>query len=114
MTLARILLCLGLVAATAGCTTSEWQNASQGTPPSEAEIAECKQAAYYEAQRQTFFYGGYGLGWPYYPSLRRATRGPWPRSTINDRFFVERDLFDFCMRAKGYRLVPVPESAPDT
>ena len=114
MTLARIFGCLGLAAVAAGCTTTQWQNPSLGTAPSQAEISECDQAAYYEAQRQTFFYGGYGFDWPYYAGWRRGALGPWPRSTINDRFFVERDLFDFCMRAKGYRLVPVPESAPNT
>ena len=101
----RRSLSLSLALATAACTPVQWQNASSGAAPSQAELGECNQAAYYEAQRQAFFYDS---GWPYMSGFRRPY-GPWsryPYSTASDRFFLERDLFDFCMRAKGYKLVP--------
>lgn len=107
----RMLPALALVAAASACTPVQWQNQTSGVAPSQAELGECNQAAYYEAQRQAFFYDS---GWPYMSGWRRPY-GPWSRYyTSNDRFFRERDLFDFCMRAKGYRLVPVPEPASNS
>jgi hypothetical protein len=100
----------------AGCTPVAWQHASLGVAPSQAELGECNQSAYLEAQRQAFFYGygyGYGPGWPRYTVDRfgRFRYDPWARYAYNDRFFLERDLFDYCMRAKGYRLVEVSTAA---
>ena len=103
----RAVFWLGLAAATAACTPVQWQHSSLGVAPSQAELGECNQAAYYEAQRQAFLYDS---GWPYFAGARRPY-GPWsryPYATSSDRFFLERDLFDFCMRSKGYRLVPAP------
>jgi hypothetical protein len=93
---------LGGVAA--GCTPVTWQHASLGVAPSQAELGECNQAAYLEAQRQAFFYS---FARPRYYAARdgRYYYSPWSRYAANDRFFLERDLFDYCMRAKGYRLV---------
>jgi hypothetical protein len=94
----------------------EWQHASFGSEPSQADVDACNQLAFYEAQRQAFFFDA---GWPrfYGPPWGRPWHGrhwvrhpgPWPRASMSDRFFLERDLFGFCMRAKGYRLVPAPD-----
>lgn len=84
----------------------QWQHSSLGVAPSQAETGECNQAAYYEAQRQAFFYD-FARPHRYYG---RAYR-PWPYYySTSDRFFLEKDLFDYCMRAKGYRLVPAPNA----
>lgn len=88
----------------AACTPMHWQHASLGVAPSEAEVGECNQAAFHEAQRQAFLYD---FGWPRFHRYGRP-RGPWRRYSTSDRFFLERDLFDYCMRAKGYKLVPAP------
>jgi hypothetical protein len=91
----------GLAGLIASCTPMEWQHASLGSMPSEADVGECNQLAFHEAQRRAFFHD---FGWP-----RRSWGpqwGPWPPFSTSDRFFLERDLFDFCMRARGYRLVP--------
>lgn len=102
MTLRPLLPCLAMGALLAACTPMQWQHASMGVAPSQGEVNECNQAASYEAHRQAFMYDFgrpryYGRPW-----------GPWPRYSSSDRFFLERDLFDYCMRAKGYRLVPAP------
>src|SRR5690606_18142036 len=90
-------------------TPLQWQHAAFGPAPTQAEIRECEASAFREAQRQAFFYD---FAWPrYYPGPRHPFYSPWPRSAFRDRFFLERDLFDYCMRAKGYRLVPVPSEA---
>jgi hypothetical protein len=100
----RIATTLLLAALLAACTPMQWQHASLGVAPSQAEVGECNQSAFYEAQRQAFLYD---FGWPRY----YGPWGPrWPRYSSSDRFFLERDLFDYCMRARGYRLVPAPNS----
>jgi hypothetical protein len=81
-----------------GCTPVQWQHASLGTPPSADELGYCNHSAYYEAQRQAFFDD---FAWPYY------RRYPYGFHPYRNQFFRERDLFDYCMRARGYQLVPV-------
>jgi hypothetical protein len=98
-------LCLGLAAA--ACTPVQWQHATLGVAPSDAEKGECNQSAYYEAQRQAFYYGDFA--WPH-RFYGRPYR-PWPyHYSTSDRFFLEQDLFNYCMRSKGYRLVPTPNA----
>ncbi len=97
--------------AASGCTPVAWQHASLGVAPSQAEVTECNQSAYLEAQRQAFFYSFARP--PYYYAGRPGWYRPWPRYAANDSFFLERDLFDYCMRAKGYRLVEVSTATPD-
>lgn len=96
----------------AGCTPVTWQHAALGVAPSQAELGECNQSAYLEAQRQAFFYS---FARPRYYASRngRYYYSPWSRYAANDRFFLERDLFDYCMRAKGYRLVEAAGTAPN-
>jgi hypothetical protein len=102
MSPSRALLFLCLAAAFGACTPMQWQHGALGVAPSETEVGECNQSAYFEAQRQAFYRD---FAWPRYYG---RPWGPWPRYTTGDRFFLERDLFDYCMRAKGYRLVPAP------
>jgi hypothetical protein len=102
----RSLLCLCLGVAAGACTPMQWQHQALGVTPSQAEVGECNQSAFYEANRQAFFYD---FAWPRYYYGRPGHR-PWPRYSSSDRFFLERDLFDYCMRAKGYRLVPAPNA----
>ncbi len=113
---ARSLLAVALLGgAAAACTPVTWQHAQLGVAPSQAELGECNQAAYLEAQRQAF---SYNFARPRYyvgrdGRYRYAPWGsPWAGYGYNDRFFLERDLFDYCMRAKGYRLVETPAAAP--
>jgi hypothetical protein len=75
----------------------------------EQDAASCRQEAWREAQYRAWAYRPLGpitlhdaggrrfIGWPY---------GPYPYP-FGDAFFEEARLADFCMRAKGYELVPV-------
>jgi hypothetical protein len=112
MNVSRLLAGALMGGLAAACTPVAWQHAALGVAPSEAELGECNQAAYLEAQRQAFFYS---FARPRYHIGRdgRYRFSPWPSSYYGDRFFLERDLFDYCMRAKGYRLVTVPEAASE-
>jgi hypothetical protein len=77
----------------------------------ESDAAACRQQAWREAQFRAWAYrpigpitlrdaGGRGfIGWP----------SPYP---FGDPLFEEARLTDFCMRAKGYELVPVEKSDP--
>jgi hypothetical protein len=113
---ARSLIALALLgSAIVACTPVTWQHAQLGVAPSQVELGECNQAAYYEAQRQSFFYS---FARPRYFVGRDGRYhyapwgAPWAVNGYNDRFFLERDLFDYCMRAKGYRLVEAEAPAP--
>lgn len=107
----RRMLVLAGVTALAGCGPPlVWQHRSFGTPPTQAEVDECRRDAYLEANRQAFYYdfawpryygwsGWYGWpGWYGYDPFYRY--GPY------DPYLLEQDLYRFCLRARGYHLVP--------
>ena len=103
---------LALLVLTA-CTPMQWVR-DGNVPPTEAlekDSTACRQQAWREAQYRAFAYRPYGpvmfrgpsgrsyVGWPYSPYS-------YP---FGDVLFDEMRLADFCMRAKGYELVPVPQ-----
>jgi len=97
--------------ALSACTPMQWVR--DGAVPAPEALAQdsaaCHQQAWREAQYRAFAYStigpitireGFGrrfIGWPY---------GPYAYP-FGDPFFEEGRLADFCMRAKGYELVPV-------
>jgi hypothetical protein len=103
-----LLLCF---LACAGCTPMQWLH--EGAAPDAAVLdkdsTECRQQAWQEAQYRAFFYPAFGpvltrdlagrrfAGWPYRPY-------GYP---FGDPFLEEARLTQFCMRNKGYELVPV-------
>jgi len=91
-----------------------WQKPGITMADAQADKQECGGLARDQAFRESFFgpYPAYrwpGYGYPYYPygayGYRRA---------YHDDFMYrgqrESDLQDFCMRARGYSLQPVPET----
>jgi hypothetical protein len=95
-----------------GCTPLQWVRDGAVPEPEvvEKDASTCRQQAWQEAQYRSWAYyrpyapivGRDPLGrrvvtWPY---------GPWPYP-FADPFFEEARLADFCMRAKGYQLVPI-------
>jgi hypothetical protein len=81
-----------------------WEHQAFGSSPTATEVEECRRSAYFEARQRAFFYSF---------ARPRFVRGRgrliyYPRSPFGyyDPFFLEQDLFRFCLRAKGYRLVP--------
>jgi hypothetical protein len=112
----RLLIALATVLA--GCTPMQWTR-DGAVPPAEAlekDSASCRQQAWREAQYRSWAYRSYWgpplmrrdpfgrafTAWPY---------GPSPYPFYADPAFEETRLADFCMRAKGYELVPVERSA---
>jgi hypothetical protein len=113
-TLPRRLLPLGLALLTA-CTTLEWVRPDTDPEQLRQDLALCQQEAWREATWRGWLYR------PLAPHVVEDVHGrrflSWPYSPFSDpfgnRFFEESRLADFCMRAKGYHLVPVEPKAPE-
>lgn len=89
----------------AGCTPMRWEHPAFGPEETGREAQECRQQAWAEAQRQSFMFGGY-----FGPRFGRDRYGRlYPRyyADFHERQFAEMQLNDFCMRNKGFALVPV-------
>ena len=94
-----------------GCASVEW--AKSGVTPEEraADVQECQQNAWREANwsylDRTYPYGG---AWVYPDPLGRPLVG-YPSAPFADpfgnRYMTEMRLADFCMRSKGYDLAEV-------
>ena len=109
--LASVLFALGVAAAATACTPMRWEHPQLGLANVEADTEECDSLAWRESWRY-----GNGFGAWSYPRYYRTRDGrllyyptyPWGWGPRNDAFFEEMRLRDYCMRAKGYRAVPVP------
>ena len=90
----------------AACTPLQWQHPLYGTANLEADLAACDRLAERESWRMSeptpAFPHVYTL-----PSGQRVV-DPYPRFPS---YGNTGELRNFCMRAKGYELVPVPEAA---
>lgn len=108
-----------LAAALAGltaCTSMAWVRPDATPEQVQQDLAHCDEEAWREAAWRSSFWQPLGPVWvrdawgrPFY-----LPYDPFIRSPFDDRFFEEHRLSDFCMRAKGYRLVtiqPSPEAA---
>lgn len=98
----------------AACTPLQWVRQDAGPAQLEQDMAQCQQEAWREASWRSWLYRPLG------PSVVRDAHGRrlliWPYSSLNDpfgeRFFEESRLAHFCMRAKGYELVPADKIQP--
>ena len=103
------LLMPGLLVFAAGCTPMQWVRQDAGPEQVRQDEALCQREAWREASWRAWFYRPFG------PTLIRDAGGrrflAWPYSPFGDpfgdRFMEESRLASFCMRAKGYELVPV-------
>lgn len=107
-----LILAAGLSGALAGCSQAmQWYRADTTQEAAELDAKECRAAAHDEAYRESYYYGPPFYSFPYYGP--RGTRH-W-RDPFYDPFFArdmrEQDLQDFCLRSRGYRLVPMPAGA---
>jgi hypothetical protein len=112
--MARVAVLLALLLAAAGCAPLYWVRADTEPEQLERDMAQCRQQAWREASWRTWLYRPFGptviqdlngrrfLVWPY---------GPFS-DPFGDRFFEEARLTDFCMRNKGYDLVPADKIQP--
>jgi hypothetical protein len=104
-----IVVCL---LALAGCTPMQWVHQNASPAELSQDLAHCRQEAWREAQWRSFLYRPFG------PTVfvdrfgRRHVLGYAPFSDpFGDTFIEESRLAHFCMRAKGYELVPIEEKS---
>ncbi len=108
-------LVTGAAVALCACTPMQW--VKQDATPAELrqDSIHCQQEAWREARARSWYFR------PMAPVLARDALGrqffAWPGSAFadpyHDPFLEEGRLAQFCMRSKGYELVPVsPPPAP--
>jgi hypothetical protein len=110
----RVLSALLLLLATA-CTPLYWVRPDTAPGQLEADLQYCQQQAWREAGWRSSFYHR-----PFAPYVVHDLQGRrilvWPHSSFydpfGDRFFEEARLTQFCMRARGYELVPADKIQP--
>jgi len=104
-----VLLMLGVAA----CGPAmRWDKPGANDEMTATDLEACRQAAWQEANRYPYGYYPWGFGPPVW-GLHRGNYLMWQMRQDNDRFYVENRLRSFCMRTKGYELVPV-QQAPQT
>jgi hypothetical protein len=105
---------LALLPIVVACTPMQWVKADGSPEQLSQDAAQCQQEAWREARWRSFMYRPFGstvfhdrygrrfIGWPY---------GPFG-DPFGDEFMEEQRLAQFCMRAKGYELVPADRIQP--
>jgi len=107
-------LAVALLLAASGCAIAPraWQNPATGAFASAEEIRECQGAAQLEAQRSVLSGVCFGVGWgrgAFYPGWGW---GYAPGASLNLAILQRsQDLTAFCLRLKGYALLPVRPEA---
>jgi hypothetical protein len=100
------LLAASLLAA---CTPMQWVRQDTGPEQLDQDMTQCRQEAWREARWHAWSYHPFGPSWVQDARGRRFL--VWPDTVFGDpfgdRFMEESRLEDFCMRNKGYQLVPV-------
>ena len=94
-----------ITAVIGGCTPMRWERAGMGPDEAGHESTQCRQMAWVEAQNQSFFFGR--SAWSPFARDRHGRLYATPFSGFHERQIMEMQLADFCMRSKGFVLVPV-------
>lgn len=95
-----------LAAFVAGCAELRWHKDGADAAALERDLAACQQVA-----RQRALHEAWPLGLATtHSSMNVDVLGrpvaPYPTRLETDRFLLEHDLTRFCMRERGYDLVP--------
>jgi hypothetical protein len=106
------IACAALAAA--ACTPMQWVKPDATPEQLDQDAARCQQEAWREARFRTWLYRPIG------PTLVQDAQGRrfyvWPASPLGDPFsdqlMEEARLESFCMRSKGYELVPAETIQP--
>jgi len=103
----RKVLPFALLLTAAACgTPARWEKPGVSDEMTATDAVDCRRAASQEA----FLYNPYGWGppplWPY-----RRNWLYWQQYQDSQRFYAENRLTAFCMRNKGYELVPIPRTS---
>lgn len=92
-----------------------WEHPQFGAASADEELRDCGVKARHEAWRYSFTSHPWSYPYPMSYAYRdrngrlRYADPIFPR--YRDTTFDEWNLRDYCMRSKGYRLVPIPENA---
>jgi hypothetical protein len=97
--------------AAAGCTPMQWVKQDATPQQLEQDMAQCREHAWREARLRSWIYRPIGPHLVHDPLGRHYMF--YPSSPLGDPFgdpyMEESRLALFCMRSKGYELVPVDE-----
>lgn len=104
-----------LLPAFGACTPMRWEHPQLGAATDD-EVRDCSVKARQQAWRNSFMYQPWGYPFPYRSYAYRDRHGHLRYAEpvfphYRDTTFDEWNLRDYCMRSKGYQLVPVPEQA---
>jgi hypothetical protein len=104
---ARTAAALGAVLVLAGCTPMEWVKPDVTAEERDQDAIACQQDAWREAQWRGWYYRPFPMA-PFRDATgRRFFPGPYYYADpFGDPFLEEGRLAQFCMRNKGYELVP--------
>lgn len=97
------LFALVLLLGTSACAPMAYQRLGATPAQAESDERECRILAEREAAQAMW------MPWRPY-GVRPSPGAPLLRDPLLDRMRGERDLTDFCMRARGYRLRPLSNS----
>lgn len=103
-----LVVCVLLAAGLGACTPLEWQHPAFGTAHLQADLAQCDHIAMQEAWRYGWNQPPFSV--PHVYTLPSGQRVVDPHPTyVGNPYANTGELRNFCMRSKGYELVPVPE-----
>ena len=92
------------------CTPMQWVHPEYGTSRLQADLAACDHAAFEESWRMAWAEPTFAV--PHVYLLPNGQRVSEPGPVFPNAPYADTgELRNFCMRAKGYELVPVPEAA---
>jgi hypothetical protein len=111
----KVLALLPLATLAACATPAHWEKPGADDAAVKADLTYCAAAARTEAfQNYAFDTGFMRFGAPWWGYPYRPSQALWRQRLDSDRFYAETRLKDFCMRNKGYELVPdAPPPAAD-
>jgi len=104
------LTCVLAAAMLAACTPMQWQHPAYGTSRTEADLATCDHAAIQESNR--YISSQPTIAFPHVYTLPNGQRvvDPAPQFAYTPYADIS-ELRSFCMRSKGYELVPAKTSS---
>ncbi len=104
----RLLACLAVAVALNACQRLQWEHPQYGTSRLEADLADCDHVALENTYR--FSGGDPMLTAPHVYRLPSGQVVADPAPYRYSSYSNLGELRNFCMRSKGYELMPVPEA----
>ena len=104
----RIALLALLVAG--GCAPAQWTRQDASDEQMSRDLKECRDTAFWEAQRRPYGFQHVGPMVVQDSAGRRFFVYPYGpfADPYGERFIEEGRLANFCMRSRGYELAPAP------